>query len=226
MWHNPGTLPGTKWTEPCEFWENPDTKRRFHNLMAVSGLTDKLVPIRAVAATKDQITKFHSETYHDRIVLESSQRGGEGGDMAPFAKGGYEIAALSAGGVLSAVEAVVSGKVDNAYCLVRPPGHHAVKDQGMGFCLFNNIALAALHARTLKTPEGKSVQRIAIVDYDVHHGNGTQEAFYDDAECLFISLHQDNNYPQGCGSHLENGGENAKVSSMCSSPNKLESCGS
>jgi acetoin utilization deacetylase AcuC-like enzyme len=115
--------------------------------------------------------------------------------------GGYEIAALSAGGVLKAVEAVIAGEVDNAYCLVRPPGHHAERDRGMGFCLFNNIALGALHARTLKTKTGLSVQRIAIIDYDVHHGNGTQQAFYDDSDCLFISLHQDNNYPQGeCGS--------------------------
>ncbi len=141
MWHNPGVLGGSKWVEPCEFWENSDTKRRLHNLIAVSGLSESLTPVKARKATKEEITRFHTTDYHDRIQEESSRNGGDGGDLAPFSTGGYDIAALSAGGVLRAVEAVVGGEVDNAYCLVRPPGHHAERDRGMGFCLFNNVAL-------------------------------------------------------------------------------------
>ena len=100
--------------------------------------------------------------------------------------------------------------IDNAYCLVRPPGHHAVADQAMGFCLFNNVALAALHARSLSV----GVQRIAIVDYDVHHGNGTQDCFWNDPDTLFISIHQDNNYPSGTGKLTETGGSEASGSTI------------
>ena len=119
------------------------------------------MPIRAREATRTEITRFHTERYHDQIEIESHYRGGDGGEMAPFSLGGYNIAALSVGGVLVATEAVLRGDVSNAYCLVRPPGHHAEADRGRGFCLFNNIALAAMHARVIDP----SVKRIAIVDY-------------------------------------------------------------
>jgi acetoin utilization deacetylase AcuC-like enzyme len=84
--------------------------------------------------------------------------------------------------------------VDNAYALVRPPGHHAERDRGRGFCIFGNVALAAMHAR-----EARGLSRVAIVDWDVHHGNGTEHAFYSDPTVLTISIHQDNNYPPGSG---------------------------
>lgn len=212
MWHDPGSISFQRWVEPGETWENIETKRRINSLLNISGMLDKVIPIRARSASKEEITRFHTESYHDRIVLESkNSKGGDGGELARFAQGGYEIAALSVGGVLAAIEAVVDGRIDNAYCLVRPPGHHAVADMGMGFCIFNNIALGALHVRTLKD---HSMKRIAIVDYDVHHGNGTQAAFWNDSEALFISLHQDNNYPQGEGSIHEIGGESAKYSNV------------
>lgn len=149
MWHDPGNNPGlhgSRWIEPCEFWENADTKRRFHNLLAVSGVLDTLIPIRARMATKEELLSFHTLAYVERIAEESRKIGGEGGELAPFAPGGYDIAALSAGGVLAAVDSVLSGAVENAYCLVRPPGHHAEADRGRGFCIFNNIAIAAKYA--------------------------------------------------------------------------------
>jgi len=101
---------------------------------------------------------------------------------------------LAAGGAIASVEAVLNGQVRNCYALVRPPGHHAVADQGMGFCIFNNVAVAALHAL-----ERNRAERILIVDWDVHHGNGTQEAFYGDRRVLFISLHQEGLYPADSG---------------------------
>jgi len=104
------------------------------------------------------------------------------------------------GGVLSACEAVCAGTCTSAYALVRPPGHHARADFGMGFCIFNNIVVAARHLQRT-TP----YKRIAIVDYDVHHGNGTQEAFYDDSSVLFVSIHQESNYPHGSGPYTDTG---------------------
>ena len=116
------------------------------------------------------------------------------GDESAFAPGGFDVAALSAGAALTATEAVLSGRVASAYALSRPPGHHATRATGGGFCLFNNVAVAALHAL-----EVKGLERVAIVDFDVHHGNGTQDIFYDDGRVLLISLHQDNNYPLHSG---------------------------
>eukprot|EP01039_Chlorochromonas_danica_P005571 gene5571-6134_t len=214
MWHEPGNLPGTEWVEPVEHWENVATKRRLYNLLSKSGVLEQLVRIKSRAATREEILKVHDESYLEKIVELSRGRGGDGGELATFGHGGYEIAALSAGGVLSAVDAVTQGTVRNAYCLVRPPGHHAEPDKGMGFCIFNNIAIAAHYARSLKSHDGKPIQKIAIVDYDVHHGNGTEKIFWNDPDCLFISLHQDNNYPAGGGAATEIGGETAKGSNI------------
>ena len=211
MWHDPGVISYSEWLEPGEAWENVHTKRRIHNLLNISNMIDHLVHIKARIATKEEICRFHTAEYHDRIALESkSLRGGDGGELAPFAFGGYNIACLSVGGLLRAVEEVVTGGLDNAYCLVRPPGHHAVADKGMGFCIFNNIALGALHAKTL----GAGIKKIAIVDYDVHHGNGTQEAFWNDPDVLFVSLHQDSNYPLTSGKVTEIGGPDALGSTI------------
>lgn len=208
LWHNSGNISFDVWTEPGEHWENPDTKRRFHSLICVSGLKERLVAIKGRYATKEEITRVHTERYHDHILKLSNDNGGDAGEVARFSKGGYDIACLSAGGLLAAVEAVIEAKIDNAYCLVRPPGHHATPDLGMGFCLFNNVAIAAQHARKL------GLSKVAIVDYDVHHGNGTQDAFWDDDNILFISIHQDNNYPIGTGNINELGSDRALASTI------------
>lgn len=214
MWHDAGNISngsfiGSQYTEPGEIWENPSTKRRFHGLLAVSGILDYLITnIKLRSAEVHEITRFHDAEYVEKIRQMSDNEGGEAGEQARFAKGGYEIAALSAGSVIVAVESVIAGTIDNAYCLVRPPGHHAVRDKGMGFCVFNNVVIAALHARSLE----KGVQRIAIIDFDVHHGNGTQQAFWDDSEALFICLHQDSNYPLHAGTVDQVGGSDAQGS--------------
>ena len=111
----------------------------------------------------------------------------------------YAAALRSAGGVLAAVDAVMDGMIDSAFCLVRPPGHHATPTQAMGFCLFNNVAVAAAHLL-----ERTEVERVAIVDFDVHHGNGTQDAFYADGRVLYFSTHQFPHYP-GTGRVEETG---------------------
>jgi acetoin utilization deacetylase AcuC-like enzyme len=102
----------------------------------------------------------------------------------------YEVALYAAGGVLAAVEAVIKGEVDNAFALVRPPGHHAIHDRAMGFCIFNNVAIAAKFALSKF-----NLKRVLIADFDVHHGNGTQDAFYADPKVLYFSTHQYPFYP-------------------------------
>jgi acetoin utilization deacetylase AcuC-like enzyme len=153
--------------------------------------------------------RWHDPAYVEHIRTLSEDRGGEAGEATPFGAGSYEIACLAVGGCLAATEAVMRREVRNAYVLVRPPGHHAERDAGRGFCIFANIALSAMYAR-----EVLGVERIAVVDWDVHHGNGTEHAFYNDPNVLTISVHQDNLYPLFSGSAEDRGsgdGEGANL---------------
>lgn len=178
-------------------------------------MKDCLVRVKARKAEVEEVLRFHTMEYVSKVKALSDGQGGDAGDCARFSKGGYEIALYAVGGVLAAVEAILTdddqSRVENAYCLVRPPGHHAERDQGMGFCIFNNIVLGVEHARVIwnksmrLNTQGKNM-RVAVVDFDVHHGNGTQQAFWDDPDTLFISLHQDSNYPLHTGYINEVGG--------------------
>ncbi|HKA49099.1 MAG TPA: class II histone deacetylase [Candidatus Dormibacteraeota bacterium] len=198
MWHDTGTaawvMPPGLTVEPLKHIENADGKRRLRNLIEVSGLLDHLVQLKPRPATEAEILRLHTADYVQRIKTMSSERGGDAGELTPFGSGSYEIALLAAGGCMTAVDAVLDGRVDNAYALVRPPGHHAERDMGRGFCIFGNAALAALHAR-----RARGLARVAVVDWDVHHGNGTEHAFYSDPSVLTISVHQDNNFPPNSG---------------------------
>ncbi len=183
--------------------ENPETKRRLKNLMDVTGLSDELDMRRAAPATWEDLARVHPETFLQRFKDMSDQGGGELGLRTPFAKGGFEIAALSAGLAKSAVLAVWDGTCRNAYALSRPPGHHCLPDWPNGFCLLNNIGIAIAAARAA----GRQ-GRIAVIDWDVHHGNGTEAVFYDRADVLTISLHQERNYPTDTG-FIEDRGRDA-----------------
>jgi len=131
---------------------------------------------------------------------KSAAGGGQAGADAPFGQGSYEIACLAAGLAMRAVEDVLTGQQQNGYVLGRPPGHHCLPDQGMGFCMLANIAIAIEAA---KTKHG--VEKVAVVDWDVHHGNGTQHIFYDRADVLTLSLHQENCFPADSGPFHERG---------------------
>ena len=198
LWHDTGNAPGNfvagLQVQPGEHFEHPETKRRFRNLLEVSGLLDKLVHIHPKEATFEQLQLFHTKGYIEKIRKMSDLSGGDAGEGAPFGKGSFEIASLATGGVIELAKAVWNSEIDNGYALVRPPGHHAERDRGRGFCIFGNIAVAAKY---LHYEYG--VKRIAIVDWDVHHGNGTQEAFYDDPNVLTISIHQDGLFPRDSG---------------------------
>lgn len=204
MWHDTGAsagvLPPGLDVQPGTPYENPETKRRLRNLVEVSGLIDHLVALRPRAASEDEIARVHTRAHIEKIKAMSAAGGGDASYLSPFGRNSFEIALLSAGGAIAAIDAVIHGEVANAYALVRPPGHHAVQDLGMGFCLFGNVAVAIRHAQ-----ETYGLTRIATVDWDVHHGNGTQAIFYDDPRVLTISLHQHNLYPPDSGSCEENG---------------------
>ena len=204
MWHDTGTAawvmaPGLT-VEPLKHIENAEGKRRLRNLVEVSGLLEHLVELKPRPATEAEILRLHTRDYLDRIKKMSSEGGGDAGELTPFGRGSYEIALLAAGGCTTAVDAVLDGKVRNAYALVRPPGHHAERDLDRGFCIFGNTALATLHAR-----QARGLARVAVVDWDVHHGNGTEHAFYTDPSVLTISVHQDNNFPPNSGAISDTG---------------------
>jgi acetoin utilization deacetylase AcuC-like enzyme len=205
MWHDTGSgaseLPSGGWLEPGQHSESPATKRRLKNLLDATGMTDQLVVLSPRPATVGELCRVHTREYVQRIQELSAGRGGDAGSEAPFGNGSFEIAQLAAGGAITAIAAVLDGTVDNAYALVRPPGHHALPHFGMGFCLFANVAVGVHHAQATR-----DVGRVAVVDWDVHHGNGTQSVFWDDPSVLAISLHQDGLYPAGSGLLSEAGG--------------------
>ena len=180
--------------------ENPETKRRLRNLMEVTGLMAELDVRSAAPASREDLLRVHPAAYLDDFKRLSDAGGGELGLRTPFAAGGFEIAALSAGLSIAAVEAVAKGDLDNAYALSRPPGHHALPDFPNGFCLLANIAIAIEAAKAKGL-----VRRVAVLDWDVHHGNGTEAIFYDRDDVLTISLHQEGNYPLDTGALADRG---------------------
>ncbi len=198
MWHNTGNLAGVLPfgfpVQPYEHAEHPETKRRMRNLFEASGLLDQLTSIAPREATDEEILRVHTREHLEKIESLNEYLGVDAGLHTPMGRGSFEIAKLAAGGVIEAVDAVMDGKVQNAYALVRPPGHHALADLAMGFCIFGNAAIAGLHLLEVRT-----LGRIATVDWDVHHGNGTQAAFWKDSRALTMSIHQDNCFPPDSG---------------------------
>jgi acetoin utilization deacetylase AcuC-like enzyme len=168
-------------------------------LIQASGLAAQLRSLPARCASQSEVALVHAPKYVARVAGLAAAGGGDAGDVAPIGPHSHEAALLAAGGALVATDAILDGAVDGAYVLARPPGHHARPALGMGYCLFNNVAIAVRHARR------RGVARALIVDWDVHHGNGTQEAFYDDPSVLVISLHQEEWYPRDTGALQEQG---------------------
>ncbi len=160
--------------------------------LACSGLTARLQLRSAPPASDEDLLRVHPAHYLERFKALSDAGGGSLGQDAPIGPGSYEIARLSAGLAIAALDAVLAGEADNAYSLSRPPGHHCLPDQAMGFCFFANIAVAIEAAKARH-----GVERVAVLDWDVHHGNGTQAIYYRRDDVLSISLHQDGCFPPG-----------------------------
>lgn len=193
-----------------------DTGRHVENaqrLVAVmthleeSGLKQQLTYIKPRAATAEEIALVHSPYLIDRIQAMAKKGGGLLDADTVMSADSYQVALYAAGGLVRAAEVVLDGG-GSVFVLVRPPGHHATSTQAMGFCLFNNVAVAARYALSKY-----KLERIAIIDFDVHHGNGTQDIFYDEPRVLYISTHESPLYP-GTGSMEETGsgdGEGATI---------------
>lgn len=177
--------------------ERPARLKAARAALGTAGLTDRMMKLPAQAASDDQLGRAH----HAGYIHQLDQAAGRQGYLDPdtyVAPGSVAAARRAAGGAVQLASALVRGEVRHGVALLRPPGHHARPGAAMGFCLLNNVAVAAAHARSL------GLGRICIVDFDVHHGNGTQEIFYDDPTVLYISLHQYPFYP-GTGGEKELG---------------------
>ncbi|MEO7022136.1 MAG: histone deacetylase [Ktedonobacteraceae bacterium] len=196
---------------PDEHPEQPERLRRaMEILQALNWMErDGLVHLAPRAASTEELALIHDTAYIQRVQHAAERAGrleAENGRKSHFfatdtyvSAKSYEAALYAAGAPLTAIDALLRGEIENAYCLVRPPGHHALADNAMGFCLFNNVAIAARYAI-----EKHGLERVMIIDYDMHHGNGTQDAFYEDPRVLYFSTHQAPFYP-GTGLSTELG---------------------
>ncbi|WP_410498767.1 histone deacetylase family protein [Chitinibacter sp. S2-10] len=174
--------------------ECPERIAAIQDRLMASGIWDYLLHINAQAATREQLLRVHPSEYLDKLAMLSPAQGHV--HLEPdTAMNPYSLNAAyhAAGAGVQAVDLVMQGKAQNAFCLIRPPGHHAERERGMGFCFLNNIAVAARHALA-----EYGLDRVAIVDFDVHHGNGTEDAFFDEPKVLMVSIFQHPFFPY-CG---------------------------
>jgi acetoin utilization deacetylase AcuC-like enzyme len=197
-------LPDGSILDPVEHPSSARIIRRTAQLIAASGLLEGALVVAARPATEDELTAYHTPEYIAHVQQVTKSGGGWLDPETPVVPGSWEAALLAAGAAIELTDVVLADRASCAFGLLRPPGHHAMRDQGMGFCVFNNVVLATRHAQR------RGVQRIMVLDWDVHHGNGTQAAFWDDPSVLFVSLHQDNWYPEGWGAVDQIGGPDSE----------------
>ena len=170
--------------------ERPERLKAINTALKESGILESLVRLQPYPAPLAWVERLHDPDYIQRFK-EACERGQHIFQVQDcgISRESYEIALLAAGGVMAAVDAVMGNQVDNAFCAVRPPGHHAERAWALGFCFFNNIALGAVYAQ-----ENYGLERVAIFDWDVHHGNGTQHLFESDPRVFYLSVHEDPHY--------------------------------
>lgn len=183
--------------------DHPESPERYDVVM--KGVEEQLAPDAVIRIAPRRATEEEVELVHTRKYIETARHdilsgwGSLSTGDTDVCRESYDVALLAAGGVLNAVDAVMAAKVRNACCIVRPPGHHAMSDTGMGFCVFNNVAIAARYVQ-----KKHGIGRVLIVDWDIHHGNGTQEIFLEDPSVFYFSTHMWPFYP-GTGAAHESG---------------------
>jgi acetoin utilization deacetylase AcuC-like enzyme len=171
---------------------HPESAARYRVLReALAGLPPEIVRLPRRSATVAEILLAHDSYYRDVVFRDVEEFADvlRTGDTAICAES-YDVALEATGAVLAAVDAVMAGEISRAFCAIRPPGHHATANRGMGFCIFNHVAIAANYLR-----KNHGLRRIAIIDWDVHHGNGTEAIFAEDPDVFYLSLHENGSYP-------------------------------
>jgi acetoin utilization deacetylase AcuC-like enzyme len=186
---------------------HPERKERLTAILERIRTEDlKVEFVTPAPATLDQVATIHGRRYIDQVRAICEHGGGHLDIDTVLSRDSYDAALMAAGGAIAAVDAVMDG-FESAFALVRPPGHHAMPNRGMGFCVFNNVAIAAKHA------QARGLKKVLIVDWDVHHGNGTNAIFYSDSSVVYFSTHQFPHYPgTGRANEVgEGGAEGTKV---------------
>ena len=186
--------------EPYFHIDNSLSKKRLFNIIKNLNLLKDLKITGLRKADKNDISLVHTIEYINKIKNLSNLDGGDAGFGTPFSKNAFEIASLAVGSLINLSEKVCLREIKNGFALIRPPGHHALSDSGYGFCIFNNVAIAAEFIK-----KKYNLSRIVILDWDVHHGNGTEKIFYNRSDVLYISIHQKNCYPNNSGSSYDFG---------------------
>jgi acetoin utilization deacetylase AcuC-like enzyme len=197
-----GIVQDTRYLEHSAGFDHPESPERLaaiYEMLELPDMADRFIRIPVRTATIDELAMVHRRSYIDLVAETAGQSFTPLDPDTATSAESYTAALLAAGGLLNAIDSVISGEVDNAFALVRPPGHHAEDRGAMGFCLFNNVAIGAHYAINKHR-----MQRVLIVDWDLHHGNGTQHSFYEDPRVLYFSTHQYPYYP-GTGDLKEHG---------------------
>ncbi len=181
---------------------HPENGRRLSNTLEYlkgSDIWDRIELVKPAMASIETVSNVHVKDYIEQIKTLSESGGGMVDPDTAVSRHSYEAALYATGATVTSIDRIMTGSVKSSFCMVRPPGHHALSTKGMGFCLFNNVAIAARYIQSQY-----NVKKILIVDWDVHHGNGTQDIFYEDSSVLYFSMHRYPYYP-GTGSDKERG---------------------
>ncbi len=184
--------------------ERPERLDAVRRGLRQGGLEREIVTLAPRPATREELLRVHTAAHVDRVAAAAGRRVRFDPDTAMGPRS-FAAAVRAAGAVADAVERVLDGALDRAFCSVRPPGHHAMPDRAMGFCLLNNVAVGASAALA------RGLKRVAVIDFDVHHGNGTQEAFYRDRRVLYVSSHQFPFYPGTGGARRGRAGRGTRL---------------